>query len=814
MGTFLNDIKHSLRRLAKSPGFTAAVILTLALCFGANIAIFAVVDAILLRPLPFPKPDRLVCVFNSYPAAGDERSHTSIANYFDRRQSIKAFASVSIYQDTSTIVGGTESPDRVPIARISPDFFQTLGVPLARGKAFTDAELTYQTDRVAILTDGFWRSRFNADPGVLGRTFLNDGLLVTVVGVLPRDFRFLSSRARFFRPASHAPEERGPAKRHDNNWNMIARLAPDATLADAQTQIDALNVQQTNEVPYAKELKAAGYHSVVRRLHDDHVRAVKPIFSLLQAGVFVLLLIGGVNLVNLLLIRAHCRAREFAVRQALGAGRLAVAREVLAETLLLACGGAMAGLLFGVLGIRLLWALGADQLPLGTSIVFDGRVALLALMAAIIVGTLLAMPIIWFNLRKQSALALQSETRGGTVSAAAQRLRHCFIVAQVALAFVLLAGAGLLGVSLKHALETPTGFNPDNVLTGRIVLPGKDYPTATGRLAFVERLLSAIRTLPGVTCAAINTDLPFTEVDNDSIVAVEGHMRQAGESIQAHYHAGVTSDYWRVMSIPLLRGRVLEDGDNQGKASVCVVDQAFADRYWPGVDPLGRRLCNAASFDGSSALTVVGVVANVKRSELTENTGHGMLYLPYVTSYPREFSLVVRSALPAGPMAPMLRKAVLQLDPELPLDDVKSMQVRIDDSLVVRRSPALLATLFSGFALLLSVLGTYGVLAYAVSGRQREIGVRLALGAQPGQIRRQFLWIGMRLVLTGSMLGVVGAWMVSGAMRSVLFEVSTPLHGVIFGGIALALGGCSLAACLIPALRAGRIDPQEALRCE
>ena len=467
------------------------------------------------------------------------------------------------------------------------------------------------------------------------------------------------------------------------------------------------------------------------------------------------------------------------------------------------------------MGIRLLRALGTDQLPLGASVAFDGRIAAVALAGVIAVGVLLAVPIIWFNWHTKLATVLQAETRGGTVDPAAQRLRHGFIVAQVALAFMLLAGAGLLGVSLKRVLDTPAGFNPANILTGNIVLPWKNYRDDAARSAFVERLLPAIRALPGVTHVAINTGLPFNGGINDSVVTVEGHTSKPGESIRAHYLAAATSDYWRMMGIPLLRGRLLEDADNQRKPLVCVVDQAFAERYWPGADPLGRRLSiNAPSFDETNALTVAGVVANVKQNELAENTGHGTVYFPYAAFNSSFFALVVRTPLPPASMAPMVQKAIFQLDPELPIDDLKLMQVRIDDSLVARRSPAILAALFAGVALLLSAIGTYGVLAYAVSQRRREIGVRMALGALPGQIGRQFLSLGLRLLLVGTLLGVAGAWLTGRTMQSILFEVQPRLQVATLAGTALIMGVVSLVACVLPALRASRVEPMEVLRCE
>jgi predicted permease len=809
----ISKIRYALRQLAQTPGFTATAVATLALCLGANFAIFAVVDAILVRPLPFPQPDRLVAVFNGYPGAGVERVGVSLPNYFDRRDAIKAFASVSIYQDGSVVVGATGSPHRVPTARVSSEFFATLSVPLAMGRAFTDDQLKYGTDEVAVLTDGFWRSHFAADPHVLGRTFLNDGLTITVIGVLPRDFRFLSSRAEFYRPASHAPDDRQPNRRHSNNWNMFARLAPGATLADAQAQIDAFNAQQTRDDPLAAVIKGSGYHTTVSPLHADYVRTVRPTLVLLQVGVLFLLLIGAVNLANLLLIRASSRTKALAIRQALGAGRRHIAAEVIVETTVLALGGGLLGLLLGWLGVNLLRSLGAAQLPLGAAIVFDAPLAAVSLAAAIVVGLVLAAPIIWFSLHANLASILQAESRGGTSGRAAQRLRHGFIVAQIALAFVLLSGAGLLGLSLERVLATPAGFNPVNILTGQIVLPWKGYKDEASRLAFMDRLLPAIRALPGVTHVALNTNLPFAGNTNDSAITIEGYTPRPGETIRAHYLAGVTANYWPMMNIPLQRGRFLEDADNHRPQRVCVVDQAVADHYWPGADPIGHRLAQDVTVNEKNATTVVGVVASVKQNELAETPGHGAIYFPYAAYNSPFFHLIVRTTLPPGALAPMVQKAILQLDPELPIDDLRPMQARIDDSLIARRAPAVLAGIFAAAALLLAAIGTYGVLAYAVNQRRREIGVRMALGALPQQILTQFLGLGAKLLVVGVALGVVGTWAAGRAMQSVLFGVG----GLPFGVLAATAGvmlGVVFFAMFLPSRRASCVNPVDALRAE
>jgi predicted permease len=648
---------------------------------------------------------------------------------------------------------------------------------------------------------------------VIGRVVRVDGVSKTIVGVLPPGFRFLSSKARIYLPLSSNPGQRGAKERHSGSGSdLIARLNPGVTLAEAQSQIDAHNALHAAEYPNAKMIADAAFRTIVTPLHADHVKSIRPVLLLLQFGAFFLLLIGGVNLANLLLIRAGSRARELAIRQSLGASRLDVVRQVMAETVLLTSIGGLFGLGVGIGGIRLLAVLGAHQLPLGAHIAFDGAPVLLAMLGAVATGIIIAGPIAWFNLHSHPARALGSETRGGTTSHAAQGIRHGFIVSQIAFAFVLLAGAGLLGLSLKRAMAVSPGFRPDHILTGQISLPGKSYPDWPTRLTFVERLLAEIKAQPGVSAAGIINNVPFSGDNQKSGFYVQGHRPQPGESLRGHYFYGVGGDVFAALGIPLREGRFIGTTDSDRR--VCVVDEDFARRYWPRGGAVGHRLfVGANEGTENEALTIIGVVGAMKQAEITENQAQGAVYAPYKCRSEVNLFAVVRTSRQPESFGLSLQKIVRTLDSELPVNDLRSMEVRIADSLIARRSPALLAGVFAGVALLLAAIGTYGVLSHAVAQRHREIGVRMALGALPGQILKQFLLLGLRLLAIGMVLGLIGAAFAGWAMQRILFDVPA-FHPATLVVTAFVLTAVSLAACLLPTLRASRVDPMEALRAE
>jgi predicted permease len=810
------QVRHAGRLFRKTPQFTVTALVTLAVCLGANLTIFAVVDSILLRPLPFPASDRLVTMFNTYPKAGVLRDGSSTTNYYERRGRIAAFSDLAIYREDTAVVGEAGSTEREQITRVSPEFFSTLGTGPAMGRGFTDGEMSPQSDRVAILTDAYWRAHFNADPHVLGTRIRVNGTPNIVVGVLPPDFRFLSSEAHLYFPFSSRAEDRGPLQRHSggNSKHIIARLRPGATLAQAQAQIDAQNNTLEVDDPQASMMAAAGFRSVVASLHGDHVASIRPALLWMQGGTLLLLLIGAVNLANLLLIRASGRMKELALRQALGASRLHLVSEVMVETTLLTLVGGALGLAAGWGGIHLVRVLGADRLPLGAHIAFDGRLALVALLGSVALGIVLALPIASFSMRGHLALAIQSETRGGTSGPVSQRLRHVFIVAQIAMALVLLTGTGLLGLSLKQVMAVPPGFRPDHVLSGQISLPASQYPGWPARLAFNERLLQAASRQPGVTAAGVVNNVPLSGNSGKSAAAVKGYAAPPGESPRGHYSYGVDGDYFAAMGFSLVEGRFLSAADSRRPGRVCVVDQDFARYYWPHSGALGHRV-----FEGSEetkdadAFTVVGVVGAVKQAGLTDDAAQGAIYYPYALRTDDHLFVVVRTSLPPESLEASLRTIVRQTGPEAVINDVRSMEARVSDSLLTRRTPSLLAGIFSVIALLLTAVGTYGILGYAVAQRRMEIGIRMALGASPQQIRGQFLALGLRLVAAGMMLGLLGAWMTGRAMRNLVFHVS-PFSLAAIAGAAGIIAFVSLIACLVPSHRAARISPMQALADE
>ena len=809
--SFFRDLRLAFRGLVRDKGFTATALLTFALCLGANVALFAVVNAVLIRPLPYQNPGQLVTIFNQYPKAGVDRGGDSVPHYLERRAGIAAFADAAAFRDNGVTLGEGGSPNRLASMNATPSFFRVLGVAPALGRTFTDEEGFYGKNDVLILSDGLWRQAYGADPSIVGRKIRMDGKPQTVIGVMPPGFAFGTSMAKVWAPLCFSDDERKQDQRHSNNMSMIARLRAGSTIGDAQSQMDALNKHTLEQDPYAKLVVDAGFHTAVVDLHGDFVAESRPVLLLLQAGVLFLLLIGAVNLANLLLVRASARAKEFSLRQVLGAGRFQIARQLLTETLALSFAGGVLGLGLGWAGLRGLEALGADHLPHFAPYRLDGGVCLAAFIASLLMGLLLALPMLWHNMGGNLAMALSVESRGGTTTRSAHRLRHTLIVAQFALAFTLVAGAGLLGLSFAKVLSVDPGFRPENLLTGTVSLPWDRYKDEKPRFAFITRLDQELRALPGVTAVGFTTNLPFSGHENDNAISIEGQPPAPGESLHTHYTSGVAGEFFSAMGIPIREGRVLTNDDSVRSLRVCVIDEDVERRYWPGKSALGHRIFNGPPDKPDQAYTIVGVVGSSKQTDLADKRASGSVYFPYIHSANQSITALLRTVQAPQAAGPALRAAVLRVDPELPVDDLKTMTARLDDSLVARRSPVMLAGIFAGVALVLAAVGIYGVLAYAVAQRRREIGVRMALGALPQQILAQFLSLGAKLVITGSILGGLGGWLTGRAMAGLLFGVG-PAHPAVFAGTAALLAVVAMAACLLPAVRAARVPPMEALR--
>jgi predicted permease len=818
MSALIQDLRYGARLLWKDKVLTATILATLAVCIGANATVYSVIDRVMLDPLPYPESDRLVYVYNSYPEAGAPRGSSSAPDYFYRRESVSAFEEVAQYRVTGITVGEAGEAARLGTMRVTPSFFGVLGTTAVHGRTFIEDEAEVGSADRVVLSHGYWQERFGGDPTVVGTDMRVDGRPHTVVGVLPAGFRPpTDAEARFYMPIPYEPEERTPERLHDNIYQMIARLAPGATVEQAESQIASLDQTLSEQWPIpngVQVLEDAGYHVVVVNLQEDATRDIRPVLWLLWAGVAFVLLIGCVNIANLMVARTTIRTQELATRLALGADRGRVARQLVTEAVLVALIGGLIGLALGAAGLRLLEAFGLDDLPLGVGLALDGDVLLFTLAIAVIAGLVFGgIPLIHL-FRSDLTAAFRSESRGGTASRRAVTLRSVLVTGQVGLAFVLLIGAGLMLASFRSALAVDPGFRPDSVLIGQITLPETDYPTDEDQRQFVTELLEEVRAIPGVAAASLTHSIPFGSTADASAIQPEGYTAAPGEAILAPFRTMVAPDYFRAMGIPLVDGREFEEADTEGATRVMVIDRWLAERYWPGESPLGRRMLRGApgmpDLSEDDFFTIVGVVESVKQHDLTEEERAGAYYFALAQEPWRSLTLVVRTEGDPLSVTPAVRRIIAGIDPDLPVYGARTLRSRIDDSLQSRRVPMALMGLFAGVAVFLAAVGIYGVLAYAVTQRRREIGIRLALGSSPAEVFRMVVGQGSRVLAIGLLLGGAVTVLLVGLIRSLLFGVQ-PGDPVVIGTVALLLAGIGMAATVVPARRATRIHPVEAL---
>jgi predicted permease len=820
MDRLRQDLVFALRLLHKDRAFAATTILTLALCIGANTAIFTVVRSVLLRPLPYAEADRLIVAYDAFPGAGVERAGTSVPNYLDRAPLTQVFESVALYRFGGLRVGTGQSAEGVTSMEVTPSFFRVLRARAAHGRLLTDDDGQPGRQYVALLSHDFAARLPGGVTGILQRELRLNDRPHTVVGVLPADFRFLNPDVRIWTPLAFSAEERAEDARYSQNHELIARLAPGATLAQAQARVDALNainVQRAGAL--APALRDAGYHTRLLPLQADVVRSVRSSLHLLWGGVLFVLLIAGVNITNLALVRASGRLRELATRHALGAAQARVTRQLITETTLLTIIGGAIGLALGAWSIDALSSAGFAEIPRSYEIRMDAVVVAsilgMAAVLGVVVGGVPAAQIARLNL----SAVLRDEGRSGTAGRGARALRRSLAVAQVALAFVLLVGAGLLLASFQQLLKVDPGFTAEHVLTGRATLLEARYPEMASVRAYTSRALDRIRALPGVEAAGVTTFLPFSLDADSTVVIPEGYAPAPGESVVSPNVLRVTPGYFEAMRMPIKRGRGFTESDTDGTPRVAIVDERLAKRFWGGADPIGRRMYRpqrpeevAKPGPDSLWLQVVGVVGTVKLKGLIEGEDAriGAYYYPYAQDAQRGVAFAIRTTADPAAVTGAVRRALAALDPEVQLSDVLNMPDRVERSLTSRKTPMLLSVAFGFVALLLASIGIYGVLAYQVSQRTREIGIRMALGCDTRGVLGLVFREGVGLVLVGLAVGGLGAVALRQFIASQLYGVGA-LDPVVMISVTGVLALTAGVACLAPARRAARVSPVAAL---
>ena len=800
------DVRYAARVLRKNPGFTAIVVITLALGIGVNTAIFSLVDGILLRPLPYDHPDRLVRVVQSQRQLGLDAWNLSQASFAALRDNTHSLEAVAAYSTSGANLTGDGEPERVSIGTVSADFFKVFGLPPVLGRAFRAGEDTPGHNGVCIISFGFWQRRFGGDPNIVGRSLELNSAATEVIGVMPAGFSFPRPETEIWTPIALNPTRPAPYF-----LRAIGRLGPGVSPSAAETETTAVLWDYARQHPNSSENKipldqGSALKTIVTPLKQAIVGNTQKPLIILLCAVGLVLLIACANVANLLLARATSRVREIAVRFALGATPSRVARQLLTESLVLAFIGAAAGVMLAWVGVRMLDRLPIEGIPRIEAVTVDGRVLAFTAGVALLTGLLFGLMPALRAYRMGMVAAMHEGGRGGT---SGRRSNSVLVAGQFALSFVLLIGAGLLLKSFQRLQSVDLGFNPEKLLTMVVSLPARKYSKPQQSLQFYQSLIDRVRGVPGVRAAGLTTNIPFVGDDNTDNFIVEGHEPEAaGEGVQVQLLA-MTPGHLQAMGISLLSGRDFLETDNSNSQQVAIIDDTLARMYWPNGDALGKRVETTGDLEW---MTIVGVVGGIKQDGLAEEL-QPHIYAPLAQSPALLAKLVIRTDGPPNAAISAIRTEVSALDPNIPVYSIRSMHDVIGRTLNSQRLTNLLLTSFSVLALLLAAVGIYGTMAVYVGSRKNEFGIRMALGAQPGVLLRSVLREGMVLIAAGIAIGIGGALVVTRAITSLLFEVS-PTDPVVFTGVPLLLVVVALVACFVPARRASRVDPMVALRHE
>lgn len=814
MDTLIKDLRYGIRSLLKRPVFTLIAVATLALAIGANTAIFSVVNAVLLRPLPFADPDQLVMVWEDASFAGFSRNSPAAANYLDVKNQNKVFQDVAAMDRRTFNLTGDGEPEKLEAHGVTANFFPMLGVQPALGRWFSNEEDQPGANRVVMVNHSLWQQRYGGAEGIVGRQLLLNGEKYTVVGVMPHGFQFLNSKVGVWVPIAFTQE--GLASRGRHYLNVVARTKPGVTFEQANADVRTIFQRIAHNYP-EQAGRLAGFAMPLRDELAGDMR--RPLLVLVVAVGFVLL-IGCANIANLLLSWAASRRREMAVRSALGASRVRLIRQLLIESLLLAICGSAVGLLLATWSFVFLRRLIPDGLALSTTLSLDPRVLvftlLVTLFTVVIFGLVPAFQASQIDLNE----ALKQGGGRSGLNAGGNRLRSAMVVAEVALAFVLMVGAGLLIQTFMKLSSQYSALRPESVLTLRTVLSRGKYPEHPQRASFYKQVLDRVQTLPGVVSAGYTTTVPLAIKGGTNGFAIEGRTIEqltAGGLAYDANHRQVSADYLKTIGIPLQLGRPFSANDNEQSMPVAIVNETMASQYWPGENPLRKRFKLGDPADNEVPwITIVGVAGDVRQMGVDEPVKPEM-YFPYQQGEASAFyspqDLAIRTSVEPSSLAAAARNVIHQVDPDQPISNVRTMEEILGEETAARQLGMTLLTIFAGLALLLATLGIYGVLAYFVVLHTQEIGVRMALGAQRTSILKLVLKKGLTLTLLGVAIGLGIAFAMTRLMSSLLFGISTT-DPMTYAGITVLLLAVAFIACYLPARRATKVDPMVALNYE